>query len=47
MKHYQVWYIEEEEEEEDLCNGNNDSVQLKQELDQQMSRRTTMNPRSR
>jgi hypothetical protein len=38
---------EEEEEEEDLCNGNNDSLQLRQELDQQMSRRTTMNHRSR
>lgn len=38
---------EEAEEEDHLCNGNNDSVQLKQELDQQTSRRTTMKPRSR
>lgn len=30
-----------------LCNGNNDSVQLRQELDQRTSRRTKWNPRSR
>jgi hypothetical protein len=31
-----------EEEEDHLCSGNNDSVQLRQELDQQMSRRTEL-----
>jgi len=38
---------EREREKKTLCNGNNDSVQLRQELDQRTSRRTKRNPRTR
>jgi hypothetical protein len=36
-----------DEKEGHLCNGNNDSIQLTQKPEQQISRRTERNPRSR